>query len=107
MKLLFALALVGCFTTVPKPNTSIETRVSDVPRAAPVSTPGDDLKAVCANLKGFGCPEGNVPDCPHDLATIRAERIVLPTTCLISANTLDALRACGDSGTLRVRCMKP
>ena len=89
-------ALAACHTAIP---------------AAPVdhNASATPLGAACVHLRDLGCPEGS----PNrkgrtcfDVMTNAAAIADVPTSCLVAAMTVEAIRACGDEHTVRVRCVK-
>jgi hypothetical protein len=63
----------------------------------PVPPPGgDSYDALCANLKTLGCPEGTAANCAERARKADQSGITyVPMTCLTSASSKIAVRACG------------
>lgn len=62
----------------------------------PDAAPGTAAEATCANLQRLGCPEGLRPDCVVVVQkTIDLRTTDLKLDCLIAAETIAAVQACG------------
>lgn len=97
---LVALALVAC----------LPPRLPDVPPPTDRDGIGTDIGAACEVLRRVGCPEGfpaRTGRTCFEAYSRAAELVDVPTVCLQAATTEDDIRACGDSNTLRVRCILP
>lgn len=71
---------------------------------------GTDLGACCHSLRLHGCYEGMARQggqtCYEHLLTLEAVGIPIPAVCVAEATSAEAIRACGDSTTLRFRCQQ-
>lgn len=68
------------------------------------------LGKVCERLREVGCPEGWPNRKGHtcwETYTGAAEYATVPVDCLLDAQTIEAVRACGDPSTITVRCVLP
>lgn len=72
--------------------------------------PDSPLGQVCVRLRHLGCPEA-YPNrrgrtCFETLSSA-AELVPVPLECLRDADSVEAVRECGDANTTRVRCVMP
>lgn len=66
-----------------------------------VATTDQDQRA-CARLAALGCPDA--PKCLTTIADARTDHIQVPSLCLENAADREAVRKCGDTGTLTFTC---
>lgn len=111
MRTTIALTFAVALSAVACHRSSVHERApkeSVLPPPTPIAPPEWDLRDACAALERLGCPEA-LPDsrgrpCPEYLAAIRAESTVIPTACVVLAQTRQDVARCGAPNTLRFTC---
>ncbi len=93
---LLAIVLLSC---APKPVVE----APEIPAPNPIVPATEEDGRICEHLARLGCPEA-MRGCLSVFSLARTDGVSVPSTCLVNAADVEAVRSCGDKSTLRVDC---